>query len=881
MADAQVTVVDQQIVVTPFGYDLLAPLVAAVKEAAEQTAADVIAAGEILDDVETEGAAQLALINAAGLAGQRAERLISAVKAAARDQSKIKLLVTKDGAKTYRVGAPTEIETLVPLIGPGTLVQPAFTWDGTGGAVGAARRPVETATGIRFDSQTGFDLASGVLSQTGNYQIDLFFETPALTTTAAAPAGTYASIAAMNADIANLKMGDIVKVVGGPVTTLTPDVPAAYVGSMECSDAELARGLYIKGNGTMGRMDSAALFWILDTASTPTKYIRTFFDRRGQLIMASYDGAAQAFCRTLSQDVFTPGQSRIQHIKLEVDTEDRHARLWLNGIEVSPTIGLPNFVPNRLYVNGAPAGNATIPFSGMRWTMNALCVTENLDFSERRRVSDALARSFGTPDQAWSQFVNVIVQNGQSRGAGTVDASGWPNTPDVFSGWNGEIIKSVSTSSEAYYPSQVPLKRVYAQTSPDNPWDNGPCAVLPNIFGNPNQTGSYTCSGAAGETNEWGIFAQLFKYEEARQTDWQIIGLNYGGHSLGILDTKSNPNKYLYGLRTAPGLTNAVPRDMINRQVAEAVAFWRRRGQTCRLVMVYHEQGETPAPLPIDPTTGNPFIAGTQYGAAYEYSARNWINNELLKLMPPSDGLQPIYIKKAINFSTDGFSNAFMGPPYYYDDQLRRLEEHRDTAFRYAFLGESYAVGGRFIHWPTINYRCLGERLGWHAGRMIFGGDEGRCFQALSASIVGGKIRLFLSEAAAVVDAAANSKPTVLYRLTTGGVDTFGLVFEPVSGGRTITAVDNSQIAAATPYIEVTISGGGAIAGDRINITGTNARWSNYRRATRVFGELLDQDWTVPNDQNGLSGGPGAKKFKVSANPYEITPWLAAGSYVL
>lgn len=791
---------------------------------------------------------------------ERATRLIDAVRAAARDPSKVKLLVTKDGAKTYRSGSTTDIQTLAPLIGPATFGQAGTTYDGTGGA-GLPLRPIETATGIQFHSQVGLDLANGVVSQTGEITLDLIFRTPAL-------AATYTSVAAMTGDAAARKMGDIVKVTGGPRTNIPtnysgyPDPASQYLLNMEfgSGDADLAQGLYIYGNGTFNRCDQQQMLGL--TSADGSKYLQVYFGRLGRLGVFAYDGSVQASGLTQNVDVFTAAQTQAQHIKAEIS--GTHTRLWLNGVEIWASQNKADFTAGKLYLNGkARSASGTLPVSGFGWTMDALCITESLDFTDRRHVSDALAAEFGTPVQAWHPIVKLGVHIGQSNGAGSTDTAGDVNRPDAISGWNGMITAAGADKPANVGVTNTWLPRVYC-TRDFNHWsDIGPLRATTNQFSNASGDG-YVVSGQGMETVEWGLFGQIFTSKEQRNHDWCMIGLNEGGWTLAYLDATLSPNLYelrgtdLGGIYPYPG-SGGNARDFTNRMVAEAAAFFATRGQKLQLAYVYHEQGESTDPL----TTG--------YGAAYETSWRNWLTNQLWHIVD-STGPAPVYIKRAINGAVDGVSNSYNVTPYYFDDQLRRLEATRDTTFRFAFLGEGYARDGRFIHKPLLWHRKRGESI----GRLLldaWAGTPTKCFQVTSAARVSGKIRLYLSAGADAVDTAY---PTVLARHTTGGVDTFGLVLEPNGGARTITAVDNTNINAATPYIEVTVSGGGAIAGDRINVTGTNARWSNYRKHTRTTGLLQDQDW---------SGSPG--NFTSGSPPFtpgpsnDLTPWLAAGSYVV
>jgi len=847
-----------------------ASTLAAVEAAAsnfDDAAADALAALDAdataqVGAINTAGAAALASLG--GLSAERATRLTDAVKAATRVPSKIKLLITKDGAKTYRSGSSTDIETLAPLIGPGVnLVQPGTTWNGTGGYGGQPLRPIESADGIQFHRETGFDLLSGVTTGVAGACIDLVLRMPALTTTAAAPAGTYASVSAMNADLANLYVGQMVKVTGGPLTNLTPDPLVEWVGWQNITSGNLQQGYYVKGNGAMAQA-STPLFYLYDTAyAGASRFIQFFLDGLGRLHAYTYDGTINPEAWTACTDVIAAAQAGPVHLKLHFD--DQHIRLWMNGVEVMAVPQVTTFTPNRLAINGAVrSGSAVVPFSAASWTLCAMAISQGCDFTEQRLISDAIARYCGTPIQPFNPIAYLIVQKGQSRGAGSTSTAGDPNRPDAISGWNGETTRANSRSASLASVTQELLPRVYACSGQNVPWDIGPFGLNINSFGTPSS--GHTISGQGGETIEFGLVNQLRLAKEFREHDIMLVGLNNGGWSLGLLDAKSNPPVYLYDLDTAPQITATQAREMLNRMVSNAAKFFRKRGQELRLVAVYDEQAETLAPLPAG------FTSAT-FGAAYEASARQWIPNELLKLVSGTDGQTPLYVKKAADYSADGASNSYCITPDYYTDQLRKLEANRDTTFRFMFLGESYAIGGRFIHWPVTTYRKLGERLGRKIREAWCEGKSGAAFQVVSAVRSAGQIVLTLNRPGVKIDSTP-AYPSVLARHTTGGVDTYGFVLEPNGGGRTIAAVDLTNVGASTPTITISVSGGGAVAGDRINVTGTNARWCNIREATSYPGIYYEQDYSsLP--------GTASPVHALSGNLNETAEFLCPSTHVV
>lgn len=792
---------------------------------------------------------------------ERARRLTSSVLAAAKSSSKISLLTTKDGTQTLRAGSATDIDSCTVLIGPGPLVQNANTYNGTNGA-GLPLRPTAPGTGFLFHPQVGFDLNYALPADTTNFGLDVILHT-------APEAVDYASEAARTADIGARRMGDIALQNGGPfcntaVTTGGADYADKYLRMSTMQDSALLQGLYVFGNGSYSNPSSTPILsWY---SSDFTKYGLLSFDRKGRLVLNTYDGVLGVALYSWGTDVWAAGQTAPQHC--HIDVADGELSMWLNGVEIAHAKGTVSFTPAHFYVNGGKRqANNIVPVNGFVWTMDALCLTTGLDWPEKRAVSDALAAEFGTPKRAWDPIVLLGIHDGQSNGAGSTDTSGDPNRPDAVTGFNGMITSAGADLPSKVTLSNISLPRTYACASPNDPTNIGPVIAPFNVYGNPSGSGlSYTASSSGTETVEWSVRAQLNRIPYFRDKDLVMVGTNYGGFSYGLITSTTNP--YIYDLLTTPlGSTTVNALDYSDRMVAAAVAKFRKRGQTVRLAYLYQDQGETLFDLPIDPATGV-FYTQDKYGAAREASVRSRIINRLWHLVDPT-GPAPIAIQKPIDYSGDGISNKHMVSPYYYGDQLRKLEATRDALFRYALLGDGYGRFGRFIHKPLIWHRKRGDAI----GSLIvdaYNGVSTKVAQVTSVAIVAGKLRLYLSEAFDVVDVAY---PNVPMRHTTGGIDTYGLVLEVA--GKTIAAVDNTHAGdAMTPYIEVTGSTAFVALDGRINVTGTNATYSNYRRKARTYGLYQDQDWSA-SPGNFTSGSPPYTPGPLN----DLTPWLAAGTY--
>jgi hypothetical protein len=184
-------------------------------------------------------------------------------------------------------------------------------------------------------------------------------------------------------------------------------------------------------------------------------------------------------------------------------------------------------------------------------------------------------------------------------------------------------------------------------------------------------------------------------------------------------------------------------------------------------------------------------------------------------------------------------------PALYIDDQLRRLEGMRSLNFRYSCLANYATRFGRWIHPTVLAQRHLGEIAGDMIRRIYFEQTwDGRAFQVVSAVRSGANIVLTCNGPLAEQDA---NSPLWLTRAATGGFDTFGVVFEPASGTRTFSGNVTwaNSGASGVGVITVPISGGGPLAGDRINVTGTNNYYTNFRSATTRTGLYPGMNWAA------------------------------------
>lgn len=773
-----------------------------------------------------------------------------------------KLLATAAGPKVW-FGNPTDrlVESLTPLVGPAGQVfgQNGSTWDGTGSPVAEALRPVETDAGIRFHRQTGFQMQHGIISQaSAGWCLDMIVDMPPV-------AATYATKAAADAALSSHPVGAIVYVTGAApfLTGLGAgweDAPADALRGMGLLSVYLRDcGYYIRGNGTWGKLSAQiAKFWKTGGGS---ETVELYLGPLGMIEAYAYDGTRQALLPGFYDDRLAQG-GRF-HVRIERDDEGGYI-VSLNGEEKIAAHTTIDFVPDRFALNGAGrsgSGTSALPVDGASFTLVALSITEGLDYPGRRAVSDVLARACGTPDVHWSPVADIVVHIDQSRTAeANQTTAGDPNRPDAISNWSGEIAGRAANDPVAFNPTQRQLPGVYCFRNIYYPDPIGPFCAAGGGYGVASSNNNrFTLSGSATETIEMGLAAQLRLHQTGgafgRGNHLYFAGHTAGGQPLTFFQIKSG--KYI---RALPSLTvtewNYASRDFCNRQVQLIVERCRRRGQLTRIVCLSNLQSE----IDIGSST-----------AAHEADMRQWWDDELRQLVDlPTT---PLFLLKTPSYSSGGTGNdCNTAGANYGDDQYRRLGANKDTGHPIRILGSIYAWCGRFIHWPQVKVRLLGEAMGDLIGRFVYKAEFEDTPQVVSAVRSGSNVVLTVNRPVDIV--ASTAAPTVLATLTTGGYNTYGLVYEPTGGGRTFSG--HVTLSGDGLTITAPISGGGPVAGDRISVTGAGARWSNFRARSRRYGVFTDHNWgslplATATPTINLTGG--------ATN--EITEWLAPSSHVL
>jgi hypothetical protein len=828
-----------------------AATIAAANAAANAAAQVPLAAAQVALATTQAGIATAAAGTAgAQTATQRASALVANITAAAKAPSAIKLLVTKDGTITYRGGSTVNIDQIAPLIGPANLLA-GVGFDGSGPATAPPPTPIATAAGLQMHHQSGFILSNAVIANTGNFAIDMVITWPAV-------AATFANVAAMNAALATWPVGALVYV-SNPVIPVSgnPDQTDNLLG-INTAGGAVTGGYYLRGNGAWDT-HNAFLFEVTDGSNRCEVTVSPV----GQLSGFVYAGSgAGAQVVQFYRDViaFRPGSAQ----SLRLESDGTAISIYWNGEEVGTIYSQASFVPTTWYINGnnhtAGTGTGTIPVNlGASYTLGALCVSQGLDYTQRRLVSNVLADTFGTPRVLWSETADVVIHIDQSRTSAPENSTtGDPNRPDSASNWNGMLTRRRTNDPLGINPSQEVLPGVYSSGIVNDATRNpefGPLCCSNNVYGqSSNAVGTFTQSGSGGETIEWGFAKQWRLAEGGRQNHLYFIGMTIGGQTLAYLQSKSGA--YLHSL-LGTSMATLQPRDWTNRSLIALRKRCHARGQRLRCIVLSDLQGETDVA-----------IVGT--AALHETDTRQWWDAEISKLVdlpsPP-----PLMLFKSPDYSYDGTGlGGNTSGSNYVLDAYRRLGLNKDTGHRLRTLTSIYAWAGRFIHWSEPRIRLIGEVMGDLARRAWHEGNDVDSLQVVTAVRSGANIILTTNRPVAIVSQAL---PTVLSTLTTGGFNTYGLVFEPTSGGRTISGA--VTLDGTGKIITVPISGGGPIANDRINVTGTGALWTNFREATRRYGQYPDQNWTA------IPFASAAPTLDYSGPLNELTEWLSPSSHVL
>lgn len=818
-------------------------------------AADVATVTELVTDAETaatdaEIAAAIAVAAAASgdyLVAKR-EALRAAAVSAAGDPARIAVLLTVDDAVTYAAAAPT-IATITPSIGPVFTADPKVAGDGD------VAQATFAPTGIR----PGQGLASAIgaiVPDLLDFSMEIVFVQPPIF-------ATYATIAAMNAAAGAVPEGAIVfcTSAAAPITNTTPfgvnygQPPLDTFLGLGDADGNNNRGYWLRRSAPFAdfvRYTGLSIAGMYLNAAPGTNRCQISEDSLGRhsaFVFQTAIGFGAADLRKIDALAYRPGKPQ----SLGLRARDGMISLFWNGIEVDSTLAVPTFIPDLLSLFGEQQ-------------ILALCVTHGCDHLQMNAVSNVLADRFGGPRVTWSDTVDLIVVQDQSRWSASPGSTvGDLNRPDSISGYNGETRPRDTgdgigiSDSKQYNPTQELTPGLYCHSIIGDPRNIGPFKVTNGLGGTYGT--AHTFSGSQSETGDAGLWAQYRKHGGGNHL--LILGATIGGYSHAQMIAKE-AGSYIHSLLSRTTLNPlAYPRDALNRTVKAASQWARRRGQTLRLIAVVDMQAETDCN-----------IAGIS--AVREADLRSWYTDELTKMVDVSSP-PPVFITKAPNRCFDGVSiNTNDASTFWRDDEQRQIGEHRDTTFRLRTYTNMYAHTGRFVHDTAYAERLIGEAVGDVIGRALFGFDDKPVY-AVSTVRSGSNIIVTMSEPVDLVQfcdlADGGRRPTLLGWHMTGGFKTYGFVYTDVGGAKTING--DVTLNGAGLVFTIPISGGGAGAGDYLDTLGTNALFTNIRARQRRYGEFNDQLWPAAFPYAAASPriAEGGKN--------DITQWASAQHVVL
>ena len=429
-------------------------------------------------------------------------------------------------------------------------------------------------------------------------------------------------------------------------------------------------------------------------------------------------------------------------------------------------------------------------------------------------------------------FLNVDQSRTSAPNGGT---TGDANRPDANaangvspSGWNGEHDFRSINDPLLHCVSQRPLRGVYAPAGQQGSGADpalAPAFFAVNAYNSP--LGFSQC-GTGQETIEGGIEAQWRLGRSGRHNHLAIAGMTIGGVDLATLTTR-DPAAYIYDLMSKPNQASNYG-DWTDRMFVSLARRAARRGQRLQVIGVALLQAET--------DSGVVGIA-----AAHEAYLRGWWTDKISKLC--DQDRPPLFFFKDPQLCTDGVSNGSnTASSNWVSDAYRRLMFNRDAGFPIRTLTSRYYHQSRFIHDTGVAQRKLGEQIGrylrlwWDEGKMPLppmvtgvtvgaGADAGKLIATINLPIATHLVRA----------------PNILGKLTTGGFDSFGVVLE---SGPAINGNVTLRSASGTGFLQIVVPYSGALAdGSRFNITGTNAKYSNFIASDTVAGETLEMTWPV------------------------------------
>lgn len=700
---------------------------------------------------------------------------------------------------------------------------------------GADPRPEIRDEGIYFNSQAGFTVSNGLLSNTDEFALYLAFDLGVSGVT------EYANKATADAAVSSKVEGDIARVTSDTTTSYSPDFSLVF--DTLYFDSNLVNGYYTHNNGSWGNFEQNQ---ILAFTGAGSEYIKIYLNRLGQIFCTVYAGSGSPYTvQSTSTNLFLTSGPQLLAIRMKDDI----LSMWLNGNEMCSldVSGLSNITTfNTVYMNGD--GRSSTPstcVNGGRHTVKAFCVLQNQDFEEFRYAYDQIALYSQTPLLEVPQFAYGLLTAGQSHWQGALNISDiWTTT----SGWDGQVDEINSTNSgENNSITREFIPRVRVARDQNNNHDIGPPHIRMDSFGNVENFNSHKTGDL--ETIEWGCFKHIIEHISSPIADWTISSAGAGGAALSALSEETSPTPLVQALKGKASAEITYYEELL-QSVVYARDYHKARGQLYSAEAFIWQQGHS------DLTNAN-YVS--DFLAYYDK-----LNAAVKEITGQSNDL--ICVMPQINYSSDGTANA-ANQSQYIDQKILDIIDGRGARPIYC-TGPVYQISS-FIHSYTAGYRWVGELFGKVLKRILFDGIDWQPLRPLTFTLGANFVDIDFHVPVGNLQFVDTNDNNIDARVNVGGVDTYGFEFEDTSaGGVVITSVTIQD----ADTVRINLSGA-PVAGDVVRYTGDDSRFGNLCDQDTEAAYYKDQDWTVALS----SGSPTYKE----GNLNDLRNWCVAFREVL
>lgn len=786
------------------------------------------------DAADAEAAAAIALAAAVAAdwrAARRARRLAGA--RAAAGNGTVKLVLTDDCERTYAGGVGPTLATLTAETGQVfTATVPAF---------GDPVRAFQTADGIV--PSRGLGLTGATIVETGDCSFDLFFIQPPV-------AGSFATLAAMNAAVGTFDPGEVVYA-ANPAAVMAntygnDQPPADTLLGLANTGTDFNQGYWTKRPAPFldfARYSQTMLGAGL-AADPGNRRFEMAVDVLGRLngfVFRSGTGTGVASPRSYRQDMIAHDPGAVQQLRL--DQRDGVTTLRWNGDEVNCDGYL-----------GRPALDFVMDFLNLAgpWTLKALVATQGCDFTEKRAVSDFLAAEFGTPSQRWTPIADIALFWTQSEfTVSTNTGESWqPYTP---SGWGGEVAgrTNFDIGQDVFQPGVFSTRSLVDSAS------IGPVHFAAGLGGGGSEYGSI--EGIRGYASEW-------RRRTGGDNDLYVIGECVGGASLAILDLRSDRYLHAIGEGAVSAIGASLYGELGDRAIIEVLKRIEMQGQEPRLIELSNFEGKTDVARPDT-------VAEHVADLVLRY-------NRAKALMGRGQSRPPLTGSMALNYTYAGVSiETNAAGVDYVDDKYRRMTASRTDEFPILPLASVSKFCGPGVHWTVENKdRLMAFRGGRAADHMLLG-KYIRLLEPVGVPVLGtggdaGKVVITWPRAVVAEWADDVTNPS---KVLSGGFDSFGFgIIDAIGPGLAINGNVTLTDAAGGGFLKVKIPYSGAWAvGDRLTYLGLGALHGNIREAAANNGVFNGQDW------GGVFPIPAVKPARNYAGPlWDLREGAAAFSFI-